>query len=242
MHEPWFTHLLNAAFGGPALALLHALHIQPANPQAPIPNFVAMEILVAVFLAVLGTVVGRGISVEDPRGWQHIFEWLWTGLDQHAEEVIGHEAHRFLGFIFTLTIFIFAGNLLGLIPTFESPTGSEAVTLGLAVVAFVYYHWSGVRKQGAGHYLKQFAGPMPAIAPLMVPIEIISHCARILSLSVRLYANMFAGDMVIVMMTALVPIAGAAFMGFHVFEALLQTYIFVLLTMVYLAGAVAEEH
>lgn len=242
MHELWFTRLLNAAFGGPVLALLHWLHIRPANPQAPIPGQVAMEILVALFLGALGTLVGRALSVENPRGWQHIFEWLWTGLDQHSEEVIGHESHRFLGLIFTLTIFILVGNLLGLIPGFESPTGSESVTLGLAVVAFLYYHWAGVRKHGGKHYLKQFAGPMPLIAPLMVPIEVISHFARILSLSVRLYANMFAGDMVIVMMTALVPVAGVVFMGFHVFEALLQTYIFVLLTMVYLGSAVAEEH
>lgn len=242
MQELWFTHFLNAVFGKPALALLHLLRVQPANPRAPIPDHVAMEILVVAVLIALGAWVGRRLSVEQPRGWQHIFEWLWEGLDQHSAEIIGHGSGRFLELLFTLAVFIFLGNLLGLVPGFKSPTAQVTVPLGCAVIAFIYYHAAGIRAHGVVRYIKQFLGPMPALAPLMVPVEIISHCARLLSLTVRLYANMLAGDLVIMTMTALVPVIGVVFMGLHLFEALLQAYIFVLLTMVYLAGALAEEH
>lgn len=234
--ELWFTHVFNGAFGPAGAAVRHWLHLPAANP--PIPNHIAMEILVAVVLAILGTVIGLGLSLDAPRFWQHLFEWLWNGLDQHAGEIIGHGSSRFLQFLFTLSIFIFLGNLLGLLPGFISPTASVTVPLGLAVIVFVYYHAAGLRQQGPLRYAKSFAQPIV----VMFPIEIISHFARMLSLTARLYANMLAGDMVIVTFTALLPLAGFPFMALHVFEALLQAYIFVLLAMIYLAGAVAEEH
>lgn len=247
MNELWFTRIFNDAFGSWGVALRHALHLPAANP--PIPAHVAMEILVAVVLAILGTAVGVGLSQDSPRFWQHMFEWLWTGLGQHAEEIIGHGSRRFLEFLFTLAIFIFLGNLLGLLPGFMSPTASVTVPLGLAVIVFIYYHFHGVRKQGVPAYLKSFAGGLTGMGCLsiplvvmMVPVEIISHFARVLSLTARLYANMLAGDMVIVTMTALFPLAGCLFMALHVFEALLQAYIFVLLAIIYLAGATAQEH
>jgi F-type H+-transporting ATPase subunit a len=132
--------------------------------------------------------------------------------------------------------------LLGLIPGFESPTAVPVVPLGCAVCAFVYYQSQGFRQHGIA-YLKHFMGPMWWLAIIMVPIEIISHLARMLSLTVRLYANMFAGDMVTWVFFSLVPIGiPIIFLGLHLGVSLLQTYIFVLLTMVYLSGAVAEEH
>jgi F-type H+-transporting ATPase subunit a len=131
-----------------------------------------------------------------------------------------------------------------LIPGFESPTGATpSVPLGCAVTSFVYYHIQGLKRQGVLHYAKHFAGPMPALAPLMIPIEIISHCARMLSLTIRLYANMFAGDLVTLVFFSLVPIGlPLLFMGLHIFVSFLQAYIFVLLVTVYLSGAVATEH
>ena len=114
--------------------------------------------------------------------------------------------------------------------------------LGCAITAFVYYQAQGFKHAGIG-YLKHFAGPMPVLAPLMVPIEIISHLARVLSLTIRLFANMFAGDMVTLVFISLVPIGvPILFLGLHIGVSFLQTYIFVLLTTVYLQGAVAEEH
>jgi F-type H+-transporting ATPase subunit a len=134
--------------------------------------------------------------------------------------------------------------MIGLVPAFAAPTAeSPTVPLGCAITAFLYYHVQGVKRQGALTYMKHFAGPMPALAPLMIPIEIISHLARMLSLTIRLFANMFAGDMVTLVFFSLVPIGvPVIFMGLHVGVSFLQSYIFVLLVTVYLSGAVATEH
>jgi F-type H+-transporting ATPase subunit a len=116
------------------------------------------------------------------------------------------------------------------------------VPLGCAVCAFLYYHAQGFKRHGIA-YPKQFLGPIWWLIPLMLPLEIISHLARLLSLTIRLYANIFAGDMVTLVFFSLVPIGvPIIFLGLHIFVSMLQTYIFVLLTTVYLAGAVAEEH
>ncbi|MGE5725848.1 MAG: F0F1 ATP synthase subunit A, partial [Acidobacteriota bacterium] len=141
-----------------------------------------------------------------------------------------------------LGFFILICNLIGMIPGFDSPTAVPSVPLGCAIVAFFYYHIQGFKKSGVA-YLKHFAGPFWWLALLMVPIEIISHLARVLSLTVRLFANMFAGDMVTLVFFSLIPIGvPIAFLGLHIGVSLLQTYIFVLLTTVYLQGAVGEEH
>ncbi len=160
-----------------------------------------------------------------------------------VHEIIGHGSEKFVPFLVMLGLFILLSNLIGLVPGFESPTATPSVPLGCAILTFVYYHFQGVRKQGLWRYMKHFAGPMPALAPLMVPIEMISHLARMLSLTVRLYANMFAGDMVTLIFISLVPVGvPVMFLGLHIGVSLIQTYVFVLLAMVYLGGAVAEEH
>jgi F-type H+-transporting ATPase subunit a len=133
-------------------------------------------------------------------------------------------------------------NVIGLIPGFESPTMYPMVPFGLAIVTFLFYHASGLRTNGAG-YIKQFLGPMLLLAPLMFPIEIISHFARPLSLTVRLFANMFAGEQVYVTFLSLTKvIIPVIFIGLHLFVALLQAYIFMMLAMVYVGGAVAHDH
>ena len=135
-----------------------------------------------------------------------------------------------------LGLFILIGNLIGLIPRFESPSRGGRGSPGLRNMRFFYYHWQGIKRSGIA-YFKHFAGPMPVLAPLMVPIEIISHLARVMSLTIRLYANMFAGDMVTLAFFSLVPILlPVAFLSLHIFVSLLQAYIFVLLATVYLAG------
>ena len=156
--------------------------------------------------------------------------------------LIGHHSERFTPFLVTLGLFILIANLFGVVPGLESPTGSPVVPLGCAICAFVYYQVQGFRTGGVG-YLKHFLGPMWWLSPLMLPLEIISHLARLMSLTIRLYANMFAGDMVTLVFFSLIPIAvPVIFLGLHIGVALLQAYIFVLLTTVYLAGAVATEH
>ena len=238
----WFTAFLNHLLAAPVTALLRALHIQPEFPQAPIPNSVAMEVLVVGFLILVFLLVRSRLSVTDPGPLQHAFEGARNFIQGQSHEIIGHHSEIFTAFLMTLGLFILFCNLLGLVPGFESPTATPYVPLGCAIVAFFYYNAQGFKKSGLG-YLKHFAGPMWWLAPIMVPIEIISHLARVLSLTVRLYANMFAGDMVTLVFFSLVPIGvPVLFLGLHLGVSLLQTYIFVLLTMVYLSGAVAEEH
>ena len=239
----WFTELLNRLFARPATSVLHMLGIQPVHPALPITNFVAMQILVVLALVVLFIFMRSRLSVENPGGLQHLLEGSESFVQGQSQEIIGHHSEGFTPFLVALGFFILICNLIGLIPGFESPTASPSVPLGCALVAFFYYHVQGVRRQGALKYLKHFAGPMPALAILMIPIELISHLARVMSLTIRLYANMFAGDLVTLAFFSMIPILlPVPFLLLHVGVSLLQTYIFLLLTTVYLAGAVAEEH
>jgi F-type H+-transporting ATPase subunit a len=238
----WFTEILNHLFASPVTGLLRALHIDPEYPQAPITNSVAMQLLVFLFLVALFVLVRSRLSVDKPGALQHVFEGAQGLVEGQSQEIIGHHSEQFTPFLMTLAFFILACNLLGLVPGFESPTDVPIVPLGCAICAFVYYQSQGFKHHGIA-YLKHFMGPMWWLAIIMIPIEIISHLARMLSLTVRLYANMFAGDMVTMVFFSLVPIGvPVLFLGLHLGVSLLQTYIFILLTMVYLAGAVAEEH
>jgi F-type H+-transporting ATPase subunit a len=239
----WFTQFLNQHLAGVITPLLQRVGITPHYPRAPISNFVAMELLVFLILIVFFVLVRMRLSVERPGGLQHIVEGIEGFVGGQSEEIIGHHSEQFTPFLVVIGLFILVGNLIGLVPTLESPTASGSVPLGCAILTFVYYNLQGIRKQGLLKYLKHFTGPMPAMAPLMLPIELFSHAARVLSLTLRLYANMFAGDMVTLVFMSLIPVfVPVIFLGLHVFVSLLQAYIFVLLTTVYLAGAVAEEH
>jgi F-type H+-transporting ATPase subunit a len=238
----WFTEILNRAFGTAVTGLMNTLGLHPKYPQAPIPNSVAMEILVCAFLIVVFFVVRASLSVERPGALQHCFEGVVGFIEQQSHEIIGPHSEAYTPFLVSLALFILFCNLIGLIPGFESPTAVPIVPLGCAIVAFCYYQAQGFRHAGI-KYLAHFAGPMPLLAPLMIPIELISHFARMLSLTIRLFANMFAGDMVTLVFFSLVPLGiPILFLGLHIGVSFLQTYIFVLLTTVYLSGAVAEEH
>ena len=238
----WFTEILNHLFASPVASVLRQIGIEPKYPTAPISNSFAMEVLVFSFLLVLFLLVRSRLSVDDPGGLQHVFESIEGFVKNQSNEIIGHHSEGYTPFLATLLFFILFCNLIGVIPGFESPTAVPIVPLGCALSAFAYYQYQGFKHAGIG-YLKHFAGPMLALAPLMIPIELISHLARVLSLTIRLYANMFAGDMVTMVFFSLVPIGvPIAFLGLHVGVSLLQTYIFVLLTTVYLQGAVSDEH
>lgn len=238
-----FTHLLNKALAGPVSAVLNAVHVKPEDAQAPISNAVAMEVLIVLIMLLLFVLVRSRLSAENPGGLQHVFEGLHGFIQGQSDEIIGHHSEPYTPFLVTLFAFVLLCNLLGLVPGFESPTATPAVPLGLAICAFLYYNAKGVQKQGPLKYAAHFAGPMPALALLMIPIEIVSHLARVMSLTIRLFANMFAGDMVTLVFFSLVPLGiPVIFLGLHIGVSILQAYIFVLLTTVYLAGAVAEEH
>jgi F-type H+-transporting ATPase subunit a len=161
-----------------------------------------------------------------------------------AEQVMGHNYDKFLPVLTCLPLFILLCNCFGLFPGVDTPTANPSVPLGLAIFTFVYYNWYGVTTQGPIHYLKHFMGPVLWLAPLMFPIEIISNLARVMSLTVRLYANMFASDLLTLVFFSLIPPAiPIIFLGLHFGVAVIQSYIFMLLTMIYLAEATAKpEH
>src|SRR3984885_12256599 len=251
MHEQlWFTAFLNQLFAGPVTGLLRVLHIEPHYPDAPIPNSVAMEVLVFLFLVVVFVLVRSRLSVDKPGALQHIFEGAHGFVENQSEEIVGHHSEGFTPFLMALGLFILLCNLIGVIPGFESPTAVPVVPLGCALCAFFYYQAQGFKHAGPKYLLHFFGPPMPLpllaripLSALMLLIEIASHLARVLSLTIRLYANMFAGDMVTLVFFSLIPIGvPIAFLGLHIGVSLLKTYFFVLLTTVYLAGAVAEEH
>jgi F-type H+-transporting ATPase subunit a len=197
---------------------------------------------------VIGWLVMRatGMMRAVPTGVQNVMEAYLGGVIAMGRDVIGEElARKYLPLVATIGLFVLVSNLIGIIPGFESPTSNINVTLPLALIVFVYYNYEGMKKQGVAHYFAHFMGPVKALAPLMFPIEIVSHISRIISLSFRLFGNIKGDDLflwVLLMLTPwLVPLPGYLLLTF---SALLQTFVFMILTYVYLAGAVAleEEH
>jgi F-type H+-transporting ATPase subunit a len=236
------TRFLNHHFAAQVDGLLGALRIHPAHPSAPITNALAMELLIFALLLIYFVVVRFTLSVETPGAVQHLAEITHEFVGTQSESIIGHGSERFIAYLTALLLFILLGNLIGLVPGLESPTASPVVPLGFALVTFAYYHYHGIRANGFS-YVKQFLGPVWWLYPLMLPIEIISHFARVLSLTVRLYANMFAGDMVTLAFFSLVPIGvPLVFLSLHFGVAIIQAYVFMILATVYLSLAVAHDH
>src|SRR5215469_2900021 len=242
-HEVWLTKLFNDYLAGLGNWLLALFKMTAADPKEPWADFIVMQIVVAAIMIVLFLILRSRLSVDKPGKLQHVFELIHGFVVESAEDQVGHDAHHHVVIFETLFIFLLLANLIGIIPGFISPTQVVYVPAGCAVLAFLYYNYIGLKKNGPLKYGKHFLGPIPAMAPLMVPIEIISHFARPLSLTIRLFANMYAGERVtLVFLSLTYLVAPAIFMGLHVFVSVLQAYIFMLLTMMYVAGAVAEEH
>jgi F-type H+-transporting ATPase subunit a len=229
-------------FGGVVASLLHVMGIT-ANPATAISDAFALELLVAAGLIAFFVVVRTSLSVERPNPAQQIAELIHEAIGGQAEQVIGHGYQRFQAYVTCIFLFVLINNLIGLIPGITAPTTSMFVTLGLALPTFFFYNYHGIREQGPIGYLKHFAGPVWWMAWLILPIELVSHLARVMSLSVRLYANMFAGDLVTLVFFSLCPIGiPVIFLGLHLAVSLIQAFVFMLLTMIYLSLAVAHEH
>jgi len=236
-----------------------------------IPDHVTYTWLVMIILAGLAFVGSRNVALV-PRGVQNFLEVVLEQFLQMIDEVMGHEGRPYLPLIATLGLFILVGNLMGLVPGMNGPTTNLNTTAACALVVFFAYHWIGVRKHGAVTYLKHFMGPVPlALKPLMFVIEIISHLARPLSLTLRLFGNMFGGHILLAIIFFLMGlqgligwalsgsgigavvggIGGAVMIAFTVgflyplkiLVSFLQAFIFCMLTMLYISGAVEEaEH
>jgi F-type H+-transporting ATPase subunit a len=239
------TRLLNHWFGAPLDALLGKLGIQPIHPGHPINNTFTLELIVFTGLVLFFLVVRLRLNVEKPGKAQHLAEMIHEFVTGQADQVMGHGYEQFLPVVTCLLLFILCCNCVGLFPGIDTPTANPVVPLGLALFTFVYYNWNGLRAQGPIGYLKHFMGPVWWLAPLMFPLEIISHLARILSLTVRLFANMVASDMITIIFFSMIPLAlPIAGLGLHLFVAVIQAYIFMLLAMIYLGLATehAEQH
>jgi F-type H+-transporting ATPase subunit a len=242
-HELWLTAQFNEHLSGLANAILGIFNVHAKDPMHPWENWIVMEILCMLGIMLLVALVRSSFSADKPGPVQHLFEVLYDFLKTSAEESGIHHPAKFVPFFGTIFIFILFMNLMGLVPVLESPTMNPAVPAGLAICAFAYYNAASVKALGVGPYLKHFAGDIIWMAPLMIPIEIVSHLARPLSLTIRLFANMFAGEQVTGAFLGLTYlIVPAVFMGLHVFVAFLQAYIFTLLTMIYVGMGTAHEH
>ncbi|MGH9405642.1 MAG: F0F1 ATP synthase subunit A [Terriglobia bacterium] len=233
---------MNKLFGGAATAVMLRLGLTP-NPAHPIPAYVAGEIIVVLILIVGAVILRTRLSVERPGKFQLAMEAVAEFTRDMSEEVVGPQGRQYVALVGTLGLFILLCNLMGLVPDLESPTAHGPVPLGCATVVFLHYNWQGIRHHGVLGYLKHLSGPLAAIALLMFPVEVFSNLLRLLSLSVRLWANMLAGGLVENIFTRLVPIAvPSLFIALHAFESLLQAYIFMILPLLYISLAVTEEH
>lgn len=237
------TGLLNQLFGAYVTALLNKLHIYPLHPATPINDRLSLELVVAAVLVLFFIVVRATLSVEKPGSIQHLAELIHGFVDEQAQSVMGpHGYDGFMPYVTTILLFVLLCNIMGLFPHIDTPTASPVVPLGIAIVTFIYYNFHGVRVQGPIGYFKHFLGPVIWISPLMFPIEIFSNLVRIMSLTVRLYANMFASDLLTLVFYSLIPIAiPVIFLFLHLGVAIIQAYVFMLLTMIYLAEATAQE-
>jgi F-type H+-transporting ATPase subunit a len=241
-HPVWFTLLLNKLFGSAVFAALTKLGFHP-NPDLPIPNYISMQVLVVLIVLAGALILRSRLSVENPGKFQQSMEVFLEFTRNMCDDVIGHEGWRYVALIGTLGLFVLLCNLLGMVPSFDTATGSIYVTLGCAVVAFLYYNYHGIRQHGIFGYLKHLSGPLWWLAFLILPVEIVSNTLRLLSLSVRLWANMVVGNLIEHVFTSLVPaLVPAIFVALHVFVSFLQAYIFMILPVVYISLAVSEEH
>ena len=242
------NRLLLAILGPPPVAKFSAgwsKFLFPDGEHAWIPDTAIMVLLLTLIVAILFPLAARRFDRERPGGVQNFLEMIVDAIRGLLEDVIGHGAqHKYLPMIGALALFIFMGNLFGLIYPLQPPTGSLSTTAALAVIAFLYFNWQGIKENGVLGFLKHFAGPVWWLAPLFFVIEIIGNFARILSLSLRLFMNISGEHTVTGFFASLVPIVVPwPLMILGLFTALLQSFIFVTLTAVYINLSTAhEEH
>ena len=269
-HPTWLGNLFNWLFSGLAGGIMDVVGIHPHDAARPIPDYLASEITIFLGCIIFFLWFRNKLSVDNPHGMQLIFEKFLAnpmkiGIYDLLDENVGHGGRAHLSVIGSIALFVLLSNLISLIPNTLSPTAVHIVPFGCAVVVFIYYNFSGIRAHGILGYLKHFIGAAlespwwlwPIMIPLLVIVEIISHFARLLSLTVRLWVNMVVSETLYVVFLGIgvgavaalglaaspIPmIIPLAFVVLHVFVAFLQAFVFTLLPIVYVGGAVTEEH
>jgi len=211
------------------------------NPHV-VPHYVTYAFLASLLLVGIALVM-RGSLALVPKGIQNFMEVMVESLFKLAEENIGHHWGKyFFPLIGTLGLYILVCNFMGLIPGFTAPTSNINMTASMAVPVFLATHYYGIKVHGV-KYIKHFLGPIMWLAPMMFIIEFIGHLVRPVTLSVRLFGNMIAKHMLLFALGLLVPfIVPVAILGLGVLVSLIQAFVFVLLTSLYLAGSVEEAH
>jgi F-type H+-transporting ATPase subunit a len=240
-HSLFIVNAFNKIFGKPLAFLLALVGIEVKDPAHLIPDYIVMSLIVAAALILFFGLASRRLKLV-PSKIQSFLELIIQAFENILVEIIGEQGKKYLPMIATIGLFILTCNLVGLVPGFMSPTSKLNVTVGCALTVFVYYHWQGIKSQGFFRYLKHFTGPIPLLAPLLLPIEIISHFSRPVSLSVRLFGNIFAEELLILVIASIVPFfLPLPFMAIAIFTATIQAFVFVLLASIYIGGAVAHE-
>jgi len=198
--------------------------------------------LAMVILVVLGKLATTGISMV-PSGLQGALESVIDGLENFSMGIMGEDGRPFFPLICTLFLYIFLCNLMGLAPGLYSPTANLNTTASMAIVVFIVFQAIGIRRHGI-KYIKHFMGPVWWMAPLMIPIEIIGHLARVLSLSFRLFGNIFAEELVLAILLTLAGkfLAPVVMLPLFVFNSFVQAFIFTILTIMYITGSLEEAH
>lgn len=230
-----------------AAAIAGALGIAVENPAEIVPDYLVMCGVIVLFVAALGLFVRSRLSVEAPGKVQILIEDLVSYVNGMLDEDIGHKGRNYLGLIATIGVFIWVGNLMGQVPGLIPATMNINVTLACALTVWFYYHYQGVREQGAWPYLKHFAAAPGGLhwifGLLMMPIEVISHLSRVMSLTLRLFGNIFGEKLVVLILASIIPfVIPLPIMFLGVIIGTLQALIFIKLTMIYLSAAVATEH
>lgn len=225
--------------------LPHPQFIVPAALEAVgihgVPVHVAYTWVVMLLLFTIGILVRKNLTLV-PGKLQNVFELIIGGLENFCVANVGEKGREIFHVIVILFLFILPCNWFGLIPGLDAPTANVNTNAALALFLFMYYNWIGIKKWGAG-YIKHFMGPVPAMAPLMIILEFISHLARPLSLTLRLFGNIKGEEIVLILMFMLAPIVGSLPMYFlFVLAKFIQAFIFFMLGMIYLKGSLDHAH
>ncbi len=206
-----------------------------------VPEQVSYAIFVVILLIVISVLATRKLKII-PGSFQNVMEVIIDGLHNLLLETMGEHGRKFFPLIATLGLFIMTSNLIGILPGFESPTANINTNLAMALVVFLSTHVVGIWTHGL-KYFKQFVGPMWQLAPLMIPIEIVSHLSRPLSLTFRLFGNIKGEDIVLLVLLFLVPyLVPLPMFALMIFTSIVQTLVFMLLSMMYIGGAMEEGH
>jgi F-type H+-transporting ATPase subunit a len=240
-HSLFIVEFVNKILGKPLASLFGLFGIHVNDPAHFIPDYIVVSLIVSLLMILFFWLSSRNLHII-PTKMQSFLEIIIQTFEDLLVDIIGEKGKKYLPMISTLGLFVLLCNLIGLVPGFMAPTSKLNVTVGCALVVFVYYHWQGMKSQGVFKYLKHFTGPIPLLAPLLLPIEIISHFSRPVSLSLRLFGNIFAEELLIVIIASIIPFfLPLPFMAIAIFTSVIQSFVFVLLSCIYIAGAVAHE-